>query len=254
MITRILLLAYVCALQGLLAARGHRGRTAPTTRTNAAPIRRVLIVGASGGTGRELVAQALARGLSVRALVRRPESLALQHPQLEIVSGDVLDPAAVARAVADQDAVLSALGHRRFWLGGDTLSRGTRHLLEAMAQAPVQRFICETSAGLGGSVGRLGLYYTLFVIPVILPLYFLDKCRQERAIAASPVPWVLVRPGALTDGPRIGQPRTDSHWLDYLLTRRISRADVAAFMLDQLTGVDNLGMAVTLMGHHRRSS
>ena len=66
----------------------------------------------------------------------------------------------------------------------------------------VRRLVCETSLGVGDSAGRLGLSYTFFVVPVILPFYFWDKARQERAIAASHVEWVIVRPGALTSGER----------------------------------------------------
>lgn len=98
----------------------------------------------------------------------------------------------------------------------------------------VRRFVCETSLGIGDSVGRMGLYYTLFVIPVILPFYYWDKTRQERIIAASTVEWVIVRPGALTNGDKRGHPRYGRHVGSVLWTVRISRADVADFMLNQL--------------------
>jgi hypothetical protein len=98
----------------------------------------------------------------------------------------------------------------------------------------VPRLVCETSLGIGDSAGRLGLYYTLFVIPVILPFYFWDKTRQERLIAASRVEWVIVRPGVLTDGDKRGRFRLGRHVGSFLLTLRISRADVAHFMLNQL--------------------
>jgi uncharacterized protein YbjT (DUF2867 family) len=80
----------------------------------------------------------------------------------------------------------------------------------------------------------MGLYYTLFVIPVILPFYFWDKARQERAIAGSHVAWVIVRPGALTNGERRGRFRHGPRIGSPLWTVRISRADVADFMLNQL--------------------
>jgi uncharacterized protein YbjT (DUF2867 family) len=80
----------------------------------------------------------------------------------------------------------------------------------------------------------MGLYYTFFVIPLILPLYFWDKTRQERVIAASNVDWVIVRPGALTNGTRQSRLRHGGRVGSFLRTVRVSRADVAAFMLDQL--------------------
>ena len=196
---------------------------------------RILIVGSTGGTGRQLVQQALERGHQVTAFARRPEKLAIQHENLRVVRGDVLEAASVGAAVKGQDAVLSALGHKR-WLGPTRiLSAGTANLLDAMAAHGVKRLICETSLGVGDSFGRLGLYYTLFVIPVILPFYFWDKGRQEAVIRASAADWTIVRPGALNDRIKSGVAHHGRSVGSFLWTVRISRADVAAFMLDQLT-------------------
>jgi len=79
----------------------------------------------------------------------------------------------------------------------------------------------------------MGLLYTFFVIPVILPFYFWDKTRQERLIAESSVEWVIVRPGALTNGGKRGRARHGRHVGSFLVTVRISRADVAEFKLNQ---------------------
>jgi putative NADH-flavin reductase len=196
---------------------------------------RVLIVGATGGTGRQLVEQALERGYQVTALARDPSKLQVDHPQLRVVRGDVLDYASLDVAVRGQNAVLSALGHRKFFGPTRILSEGTQNLLRAMEIHGVQRFVCETSLGIGSSAGRMGLYYAFFVIPLILPFYFWDKTRQERLIAASRVNWVIVRPGALTDGPKRGVYRHGQNVGSLLRTVRISRADVADFMLNQLT-------------------
>jgi putative NADH-flavin reductase len=194
-----------------------------------------LIVGATGGTGRQLVAQALERGHAVTALVRNPSRLQLEHPHLKIVQGDVLDYASVEAAARGQEAVLSALGHKRFFYPTRILSEGTRNLLRAMEAHGVRRFVCETSLGIGDSAGRMGLYYTFFVIPVILPFYFWDKTRQERLIAQSAVEWVIVRPGVLTNGEKRGSYRHGRQAGSFLWTARISRADVADFMLNQLS-------------------
>jgi putative NADH-flavin reductase len=195
----------------------------------------VLIVGATGGTGRQLVAQALERGHEVTALVRNRSALGIEHPRLRVTRGDVLDYASVEAAVQGQQAVLSALGHKRFFQPTRILSEGTRNLLRAMESGGVRRFVCETSLGIGDSAGRMGLYYTFFVIPIILPFYFWDKARQEQAIAQSDVSWVIVRPGVLTDGARRGRYRHGRRVGSFLRTVRISRADVADFMLNQLT-------------------
>ena len=115
------------------------------------------------------------------------------------------------------------------------LSEGTRNLLRAMNAHGVSRLVCETALGIGNSAGRMGLYYTFFVIPIILPFYFWDKTRQEQAIAGSRADWVVVRPGALTNGPKRGGYRHGASIGNFLWTVRISRADVADFMLNQLT-------------------
>jgi len=86
----------------------------------------------------------------------------------------------------------------------------------------------------GDSAGRLGLYYTLFTIPFILPFYWYDKGRQERVVKASPLDWVIVRPGQLTNGRRRGIYRHGPRVGNYLWSVSISRADTADFMLKQL--------------------
>ena len=244
MLILLAFLIYAVALSAALARAGHRGRVAVARRARQAPASRLLIVGATGGTGRELVAQALERGYSVTAFVRDPSKLAVEHPALTVVRGDVLDEASVAEAMRGQDAVVCALGHKRFLTPGRILSRGTENLLRSMQANGVARLVCETSLGLGDSAGRMGLYYTLFVIPVILPLYYWDKTRQERAVAKSDVEWVIVRPGALTDGRKRGGVRHGRDVGSFLLTVRVSRADVADFLLDQVASDAYLGTAV----------
>jgi putative NADH-flavin reductase len=176
----------------------------------------------------------LERGFEVTALVRNPSRLRLDHPHLTVVQGDVLDLASVETAMRGQEAVLSALGHKRFFYPTRILSEGTKNVLRAMESHAVKRLVCVTSLGIGDSAGRLGLLYTLFVIPAILPFYFWDKARQERMIARSNVDWVVVRPGALTNGPRRGRLRQGTRTGSYLWSVRVPRADVAEFMLDQL--------------------
>ena len=195
---------------------------------------RILIVGASGALGRQLVTQALASGEQVTALVRRPARFELRHPNLTVVPGDVLDPAAVDAGVAGQEAVVSALGHKRWMIPTSTLSTGTANVLAAMKTHGARRFVCVTSLGVGDSWWRMGLYYTLFVLPVILQFYFWDKHRQERIVRASGLDWTIVRPGALTNGKPRGVWRAGGAIGNPLWTVRIARADVAHFLLDEL--------------------
>ncbi|MBA2272191.1 MAG: SDR family oxidoreductase [Chthoniobacterales bacterium] len=237
MIRLLLLLfaGYGVVMSAIFARRGARPTAAsPSDRGARAPIRKILIIGATGGTGRELVKQGLAQGYEVAAFVRDPAKLQTTHPQLQIVRGDVLDDAAVEAAVRGQDAVLSSLGHRRLFVPSRTQSEGTRNVIRAMETHGVRRFICETALGLGSSAGKLGLFATFFFLPVVLPIYFWDKSRQEKLVAESRLDWVLVRPGVLTNEAPRG---TYCHGHDvgsYISTGRVSRADVADFMLRQL--------------------
>jgi putative NADH-flavin reductase len=230
----LLFISYAIVLSAALALAGYRSQTTPSSGAPRRQPSRVLIVGATGGTGRQLVTQALERGYEVTALVRDPSKLQVVHPRLTVIQGDVLDAGSVEAAVRGQEAVLSALGHKRYFYPTRILSEGTRNILRSMETHGVARLICETSLGIGDSAWRMGLYYTLFVIPVILPFYFWDKTRQERLIAASGVEWVIVRPGVLTNGGKQGRVRHGRHVGSFLLTVRISRADVADFMLNQL--------------------
>jgi putative NADH-flavin reductase len=195
----------------------------------------LLIIGATGGTGRALVEQALAQGHTVTALVRNPAKMQMTHEHFTVVKGDVLNYGSVDRAVQGKDAVISALGHKQWFIKTTILSRGTKNIIAAMRKHGVKRLICETSLGIGDTRGRLGLYYTLFVIPVIIYFYFKDKERQEQLIKESTLDWVIVRPGKLTNGCRRGAYRSGNDIGSYILTVRISRADVADFMLRQLS-------------------
>jgi len=244
----ILFLVYGAALSAVLSRAGHRDRIARGEGDAAVRPARILVVGATGGTGRQLVSQALERGHEVTALVRDPTRLPLKHPSLTVIRGDVLDPGVVERAVRGHDAVVSALGHHRYYAATSVLSSGTRNILRSMESHGVRRLVCETSLGIGDSAGRLGLFYTFFVIPAILPVYFLDKARQERLIARSRVEWVIVRPGVLTNGERRGRSRHGARVGGVFLSARISRADVAAFMLDQLGSDAYLGSAPGVCG------
>ena len=207
---------------------------------------RLLIVGASGATGREVVTQALERGDRVTALVRRPEGFRIRHERLRIVTGNVLDPEAVAAAVAGQEAVVSVLGHKRWMVPSRILSTGTANILAAMRRHGVRRYVGVTALGVGASWWRGGLYYTLFLIPVLLQFYFWDKLRQERLVRASDLAWTLVRPGALTNGRARGRWRAGTRIGNPLWTVRIARADVARFLLDELATPRHLRETVAI--------
>jgi len=197
---------------------------------------KIIVFGATGGTGKLMVTQALAKGHSVTAFVRRPEGLP-QDPHLRIIQGDVFDSATVADAVRGNRAVLSALGARSV-KKTDLLSRAIPIILEGMRQEYVTRLIVLGAAGVHRDYGkyqnaltRIGLWVAK---KTILKHPFIDQAAQERLLAASDVDYTIVRAPRLTDGPFTGTYRVLPDALPPGALR-ISRADVADFMLQQLT-------------------
>lgn len=196
---------------------------------------KLLIIGGTGKTGQELIKQALEQGHDVTALVRNPQKVKTIHQNLNIIKGNVLSFDNTEKVVAGQDAVLSALGHKRFFIPTTILSDGTKNIIKAMEMHNVKRFICVTSLGINDSRFKLGLYYTLFVIPVITFFYFMDKAKQEKLIMKSNLDWTIVRPGQLINGKKRGVYKHGPDVGNYILTKMISRSDVAHFLLSQLT-------------------
>ncbi|MBD2701631.1 SDR family oxidoreductase [Spirosoma sp. BT702] len=194
---------------------------------------KLLIFGATGSIGRLLVEQALEQGHIVTAFVRDPAKLESQnHPNLRISQGDVLNLPSVEKAVRGQDVVLCALGAGR---KGFTRAEGTRNILQAMEATGVKRLICQTTLGAGDSKGNLNFFWKYIMFGLLLRKAFADHEQQERYVQKSPLDWIMVRPAAFTDGPRTGQYRHGFPDSADGLTLKISRADVADFMLKQLT-------------------
>ena len=242
------LIPYAILLSILLARKApHRKTTKPISRGWGNRLR-ILIIGATGRTGRELVRQALEQGHQVTALVRKPKKMKVEHANLRVVKGNVRDYDSIESAMRGQSAVLCALGTKRFFFPNRVVSNGTANILRAMKSCGVPRLVCESSLGIGNSVGRLGLLYTIFVVPLILPFIFYDKIRQEKLIEESETDWVIVRPAVLTNAPARGKYRHGRNVGNYLWTNRIARADVADFMLKQLTDDDYIGSAVGVVG------
>jgi len=181
------------------------------------------------------VKQALGRDHLVTAYARNPSKIDdLKHASLQVVRGDVLDPPAVESAVAGQEAVLSSIGAGA---ARSTLrAEGTRNIVQAMEKTDVRRFISQSSLGVGGSRTNLGFFTKYIIVAIFLRHAFADHERQEAIIKQSSLDWTIVRPPYLANGPRTGAyrhgfPTTETH-----TQGRISRADVAEFMLKQLAG------------------
>lgn len=191
----------------------------------------LLVVGATGGTGRELVKQALAQGHTVTAFVRDSSKLDVQHPNLKIVEGEVTDNTAVERAVQGQDAAFSTLGSSSL-KKNPALIQGIDYIVQAMNKYGVQRFVYESALGVGDSRERLNFIFRFVVIPLVLRNAIADHEEKESIIKNSSLDWVIVRPAGLTNGKHTGQYR---HGESIQYGAEISRADVADFMLKQAT-------------------
>ena len=167
---------------------------------------KLLVIGATGGTGREIVRQAAA-GHEVTALARSEGREAM--PGARLIVGDARDVASLRRAVAGQDAVADSLGSG---MSGPfkevtVFSESTKALIEAMTAEGVRRLVCITGIGAGDSRGHGGFLYDHVVQPVLLRGVYADKDRQEALIRASGLDWVIVRPAMLADGPAVGGTR-----------------------------------------------
>jgi uncharacterized protein YbjT (DUF2867 family) len=171
---------------------------------------KVLIIGATGATGQILMRVALEQGYEVTALARNPSAVAPEDHRPRVLQGNALDASEVEAAVAGQDSVLSALGTRSS-RPTTLFSESTHNLISAM-----DNFL-----------------YDRIIRPFVVKNVYEDKERQEEAIKQSDLDWVIVRPARLTDEPAKGE---YSVYLGGSYTAKtISRADVAAFMLAQLT-------------------
>ncbi len=106
---------------------------------------KILIIGGTGKTGQHLVAQGLEAGHCITVLARTTSKIKIENPNLTVVKGNILQHNSVVSAVKGQDAVLSALGHKRFFIPTSTLSKGTENLIRAMKNNNVPRLICITS-------------------------------------------------------------------------------------------------------------
>jgi putative NADH-flavin reductase len=197
---------------------------------------KIIVFGATGGTGKLIVTQALAKGHSVTVLVRDAAGLP-QDPHLRVVQGDVFDFATVVDAIRGHRAVLSALGARTR-KKGDVLVRAIPNILEGMRQEYVTRLIVLGAAGVHRDWGkyqnaltRMGLWMAK---KTALKHPFVDQKAQETLLEASDVDYTIVRAPRLIDGPFTGPCRV----LPDALPPgglSITRADVADFMLLQLT-------------------
>ena len=189
---------------------------------------KVLVLGATGATGRHFVADALAAGHAVTALARSSTSL----EGALMVQGDSTDAATVASAVEGQDAVVSMLGVRNALKSGGLIARSFGVLVPAMERSGARRLVVMSALGVGSTRAQAP-WLPRLMYRLLLTDIFTDKLAGERIVEASSLDWTIVYPPLLTDGPATGKYRVGES-LELAGMPKIARADVAQFMASTL--------------------
>jgi putative NADH-flavin reductase len=191
---------------------------------------RILVFGASGQTGSEVVRQGLERGHSITAFVRTPSKMRIGASSLNVLQGDVADSNAVSAAVAGHDVVVSALGVSIPLKHDPALIAGVNHIIAAMDAAGVRRLLYLSFIGVRESRNAVG-FILRYVAPVPLRHEISDHEEKEGLVVASNLDWTIVRPPKMTSGPGTGKYRYGEEIRTFAPVPLMSRADVADFML-----------------------
>ena len=193
---------------------------------------KLLILGATGGTGRHVLAQALDKGYDVTVLTRHPDSLPIGIVGARVLTGDVLDDVALAGAIRGQDVVVSTLGVGKSLKPGGLIAASAPAIVRTMEQAGVKRLIFTSGYGVGDTYQDVPLVPRI-MIAVLLRNIYADKKAGEDVIRASPLDWTLVYPSTLADKPKTGKYRVGEH-LELSGLPTIAREDVADFLVSQV--------------------
>jgi|KBSMisStaDraftv2_1062788.scaffolds.fasta_scaffold28982_2 putative NADH-flavin reductase len=206
---------------------------------------RILVVGATGGTGREVVLQALAAGHDVTALARTATRLPIEHPKLRTIDGALpQDAALLSNAMAGQDVVISALGRGRSLASQRLIEQSVPAVLRAMRAHGVRRLIFTSAIGVGDAVRDIPFLPALFARTLLRGLYA-DKIIGEGMVRESGLDWTIAQPAGLTDGIRTERYQAAER-LALSGVPKISRADVAHFLLAQIEDGTNIGKTLVL--------
>jgi len=200
---------------------------------------KLIVFGPTGGTGQQLLQQALAQGHSVTAFARHPQAIATR-PGLTAVAGDSTDRQAVQQAVAGHDAVLCALGGRPWRRRERVCSTAVGNIVPAMQRHGVRRIVAISTFGAGDSRAQVGWFPRTVLFGAVLRSEVADKEAMEATLAASGLDWTAVRIGVLGDEPPRGSWRVADDGSIHGMGK-IARGDVAAFMLAQLQSSEWVG-------------
>jgi len=192
---------------------------------------KLIIFGATGSVGKQVVNQALKKGHQVTAFVRDAARVSVEHENLRIATGNAMDAASVESAIQGHDAVLVSIGAGR---KGTVRSEATRHIIAAMKKLGIRRLICQSTLGVGDSRGNLNMVWKYIMFGLFLRQAYADHILQEAHVIKSGLDWTIVRPGAFVSGELTGDYRHGFSGSDKTTKLKISRNDVADFMLKQL--------------------
>ncbi len=209
---------------------------------------KLVIFGAGGKTGTLLTRQALNAGHEVTAYVRRPESVTVEDKHLKVVVGELSDAVKIREAVSGADVCISTLGGKSLTKRAIQFTQGIEHIVEAMEAENVNRIIYMSSVGAGESRFLMPQPVRFLIADVMLRVPLADHTTNEKRIARSSLTWTVVRPGGLTDGPLTDNLRHGFEKTTIKGSTSVSRASVAAFILEQTTADTYHNKAVWLYG------
>jgi uncharacterized protein YbjT (DUF2867 family) len=183
----------------------------------------LVVLGASGRTGRLVVEQALGAGHTITALVRSPEKLAMRSSNFRLVTGEATDPSAVARALEDADAVISTLGG-----SGSVIADSTSAIVAAAGQTGVSRVVVLSSWLVERD--RMGAV-TRLLTGLAMSSMIKDKSAGEQVLRKSDLDWTIAYASPLSDAPASGSVVELAEDAKRTMSQKISRADVAMWLV-----------------------
>lgn len=207
---------------------------------------KVVIFGANGKTGILLVEQALAKGYQVVAYIRRPGSIVIDNPKLKIIIGNLNEPLKMKDAITGADACISTLGGGSLTKHSIEIMNGIKNIISIMEVTKVHRFIYLSSLGAGESRFLIPQPLRFFLTRFFLKVPLADHNLNESNIIKSKLDWTLVRPGSLSDGQLTGDLKYGADKTKMKGNSKISRANVALFILKQLIDTTYIKKAVWL--------
>ena len=194
---------------------------------------KLVVFGGSGGTGQEIIGQALDQGHEVTAFVRDPKKLAIKHSKLHIIEGDVLkEQSAVVGAIAGRNAIICALGVGNSLKSAGLIGRSLAAIVPAAEKHGARRLILISAFGVGDSF-RNAPPVPRLMYRLLLGDIYRDKKAGEDIVKASGLDWTIIRPVMLATGAKTGAYRSGER-LDLRGIPKVSRANVAHFALAQL--------------------